>query len=46
MTTVNQPAIEMANQAAELLLSQINKTGKEDTSVHRLKPNLLSRKSC
>lgn len=46
ITTVNQPAIEMANQAAELLLSQINKTGKKDTSVHRLKPNLLSRNSC
>jgi LacI family kdg operon repressor len=46
ITTVNQPAIEMANLAAELLLSQINKTGKEDTSVHRLKPTLLSRNSC
>jgi LacI family kdg operon repressor len=46
ITTVKQPAIEMANQAAELLLSQINKTGKEDESVHRLKPTLLPRNSC
>ncbi|MFB5285022.1 LacI family DNA-binding transcriptional regulator [Peribacillus sp. Hz7] len=46
ITTVNQPAIEMANQAAQLLLNQINKTGKEDTSVHRLKPTLLLRNSC
>ncbi|MFJ7746682.1 LacI family DNA-binding transcriptional regulator [Peribacillus sp. NPDC097295] len=46
ITTINQPAIEMANQAAELLLSQINKTGIEDTSVHRLKPSLMSRDSC
>ncbi|MGE7601626.1 LacI family DNA-binding transcriptional regulator [Peribacillus sp. NPDC097675] len=46
ITTINQPAIEMANQAAELLLSQINKTGIEDTSVHRLKPSLMSRNSC
>lgn len=46
ITTIIQPAIEMANQAAELLLSQINKTGKVDTSIHRFKPNLLSRDSC
>lgn len=46
ITTVNQPSIEMADQAAELLLNQINKTGKEDTTVYRFKPTLFSRNSC
>jgi len=46
ITTVKQPAIEMANLAAELLLNQIKKTGSVDTSVHRLKPILLPRSSC
>ncbi|KWW22521.1 MULTISPECIES: substrate-binding domain-containing protein [Peribacillus] len=46
ITTIDQPAIEMANLAAELLLSQINKEEKKDTSVHRLKPTLLMRNSC
>ncbi|MGE6376206.1 LacI family DNA-binding transcriptional regulator [Peribacillus muralis] len=46
ITTIDQPAIEMANLAAELLLSQINKEGNKDTSVHRLKPTLLMRNSC
>ncbi|AOH55169.1 LacI family transcriptional regulator [Peribacillus muralis] len=46
ITTIDQPAIEMANLAAELLLSQINKEENKDTSVHRLKPTLLMRNSC
>ncbi|WP_257352126.1 LacI family DNA-binding transcriptional regulator [Pseudalkalibacillus decolorationis] len=45
ITTVKQPTIEMANRAAELLLSQINKAGEIDTSVHRFKPTLLPRSS-
>ncbi|PZE21123.1 substrate-binding domain-containing protein [Paenibacillus xerothermodurans] len=46
ITTVKQPAIEMASQAAELLLNQINSTGEADTSVHRFQPTLLLRNSC
>ncbi|WP_057913011.1 LacI family DNA-binding transcriptional regulator [Peribacillus muralis] len=46
ITTIDQPAIEMSNLAAELLMSQINKEETKDTSVHRLKPTLLMRDSC
>ena len=46
ITTVNQPAIEMANWQQSYCLVRSIKLGKEDTSVHRLKPNLLSRNSC
>jgi LacI family kdg operon repressor len=47
ITTISQPAIEMANLAVELLLHQIKKDGKEnDTSVYRLKPSLIIRNSC
>ncbi|MBX9971573.1 LacI family DNA-binding transcriptional regulator [Cytobacillus firmus] len=46
ITTVKQPAVEMANLAAELLFNQINNAGKAETGVYRLKPTLIPRNSC
>jgi LacI family transcriptional regulator, kdg operon repressor len=47
ITTVAQPAIEMANQAVDLLLDQIkNDKEEKETSLIRMKPNLLERSSC
>lgn len=47
ITTVSQPAIEMAGKAVDLLLQQMNKDLEEkDKSVIRLKPSLLERNSC
>lgn len=47
ITVVEQPKIEMANLAAELLLKKINgqKEGGSPT-VHRMQPNLIDRHSC
>lgn len=47
ITIVEQPKIEMANLAAELLLKKIN--GQKDDgrpTVHRMQPNLIDRQSC
>ena len=47
ITIVEQPKIEMANLAAEMLLEKINghKEG-EGPTVHRMQPNLIDRQSC
>lgn len=47
ITTITQPAEEMAKFAVQLLLDQINKKNAEtDTLIHRFKPELIIRESC
>ena len=47
ITTISQPAIEMANLAVELLLQQINKEENEnEQTLYRLEPSLIVRNSC
>ncbi|MGI2329218.1 LacI family DNA-binding transcriptional regulator [Planococcus sp. YIM B11945] len=47
ITVVAQPTIDMAHQATELLLQQINSETKTTrTAIHRLQPSLIKRNSC
>ncbi len=47
ITTISQPAIEMANQAVKLLLNQINREiSSNETDIYRLIPTLNDRESC
>ena len=47
ITTVSQPAVEMANQAVDLLIEQINgEHEKAEDCVYRLQPSLIKRDSC
>jgi LacI family transcriptional regulator, kdg operon repressor len=47
ITTVSQPAIQMAKLAVDLLLDQMNKNiTQTDISLIRMEPNLLVRDSC
>lgn len=47
LTVVEQPKIEMANLAAELLLKKINKENEARIAgVHRMQPVLIDRNSC
>lgn len=46
ITVVEQPNIEMANLAAELLLKKINKENGVGTGIHRMQPTLIDRSSC
>ena len=47
VTTISQPAVEMANNAVKLLLNQINnKNNTNETGIVRLQPTLIKRESC
>jgi len=47
ITTISQPAIEMANRAVDLLLNKIEKnTEPEEKLVFRMNPSLVKRDSC
>lgn len=47
ITTISQPAIEMANHAVKLLLNQINdKSTPVEVGVFRFKASLIKRESC
>ncbi|UZJ79422.1 LacI family DNA-binding transcriptional regulator [Fictibacillus sp. KU28468] len=45
ITTVAQPAVEMAEKAVDLLLSQIKNKDERDLGVFRYKPSLIERDS-
>ncbi|MED2974443.1 substrate-binding domain-containing protein [Fictibacillus sp. B-59209] len=45
ITTVAQPAVEMAGKAVDLLLSQIKNKDERDLGVFRYKPSLIERDS-
>lgn len=47
ITTISQPAIEMADQAVSLLLDQIrNEANAKDSNIYRLSATLNKRESC
>jgi LacI family transcriptional regulator, kdg operon repressor len=47
ITVVAQPALEIGNRAAELVLSKIQKNEQEETNgVYRFEPTLIIRNSC
>ncbi|ASN04437.1 LacI family DNA-binding transcriptional regulator [Virgibacillus necropolis] len=47
LTTIAQPAFQMGEKAAELLLSRIrNKSNEGILDVYRFEPNLIKRESC
>jgi LacI family kdg operon repressor len=47
LTTIAQPAIEMANEAVKLLMKQIQgETLSKEAAVYRMQPAIIKRNSC